>query len=120
MVEIEGKGRALVTSQQLRAGHIVLKDSPILFYSAAPLLNEDNKYCSHCFRTIFLHAVVVSCPWSSSASLFYSPECRSIALSSSHTQWVCQVLSCLREVNSPAAWRLTVVEERDQRVEKRE
>lgn len=105
MAEIEGKGRALVTTQPLRAGQIVLRDSPILLYSAAPLLNHDNKYCSHCFRTILSPVVMVSCPWCSSASLFCNPECRSVALSSSHTQWVCQALSRLREANSPLLHR---------------
>ncbi|CAI9768791.1 unnamed protein product [Fraxinus pennsylvanica] len=40
MAEIEGRGRALVSSQPLRAGQIVFRDSPILLYSAAPLLNH--------------------------------------------------------------------------------
>ncbi|KAL7171896.1 hypothetical protein ACSBR2_036536 [Camellia fascicularis] len=131
MAEIEGRGRALVASKALRAGEVVLRDSPILLYSAIPLKpsspspspspslspshrHQHRDYCSNCFR-ILDHSSpsVVSCPSCSCTAaaaaaaavlggeageyLFCGPNCRSAALASSHTPWVCQALSRLRD-----------------------
>ncbi|KAK4395269.1 Histone-lysine N-methyltransferase ASHR2 [Sesamum angolense] len=101
MVEIENRGRALVSCRPLKAGEIVLKDSPIVLYSAFPLPAAGN-YCSHCFRTISPHSsTAVCCPHCSTASLFCSPECQSVALATSHTPFVCQALTRLRAADSP-------------------
>ena len=45
-VEIEGRGRALVASQSLYGGQIILTDSPILLYSPYPLSSSSHPpYC---------------------------------------------------------------------------
>ncbi|KAL4649452.1 hypothetical protein ACB092_01G014700 [Castanea dentata] len=94
--EIEGRGRGLVASQPLKAGEIVLRDSPILLYSALPFINQSSSvYCSHCFRTL-------SSSSSSSSScshnhVFCSQNCLSSALASSHSPWLCQAFSRLRD-----------------------
>ncbi|KAL6969168.1 hypothetical protein U1Q18_028892 [Sarracenia purpurea var. burkii] len=130
MAEIGGRGRALVASKTLRAGEIVLRDSPILLYSALPLNpssperlqqqkgrgGNHHRYCDHCFRILESSSpYVVSCPLCSAAGggggggghtlvLFCSPNCRSAALGSSHTPWVCQALNRLRD--SAYSWPL--------------
>ncbi|XP_041012608.1 histone-lysine N-methyltransferase ASHR2 [Juglans microcarpa x Juglans regia] len=107
--EIEGRGRGLVASQPLKAGQIVLRDSPILLYSAFPLINPSsssrpstsNTYCARCFRTLSSSSPsVVSCPSCSHFHVFCSQNCLSAALTSSHTPWVCQALSRLRDCSS--------------------
>lgn len=109
MVEVEGKGRALVASGPLKAGQIVLRDSPILLYSALPLLaalqsaqrNPEFENCSHCFRLVSKAQVSCSyCP-TCSLSIFCSPFCQSVAVSTSHTPWVCQALKQLQDASSP-------------------
>ncbi|KAA8529950.1 hypothetical protein F0562_034446 [Nyssa sinensis] len=128
MAEIEGRGRALVASQPLRAGQIVLRDSPIIVYSALPLkqpppsqqqqqLHSSNYYyCSNCFKILqpwtTAAASVVSCPAYSASpglgggyphdahALFCNPNCRSLALASSHSPWVCEALTRLSDCPS--------------------
>ncbi|KAG6653735.1 histone-lysine N-methyltransferase ASHR2 [Carya illinoinensis] len=107
--EIEGRGRGLVASQPLKAGQIVLRDSPILLYSAFPMINPSsssrpstsNTYCAKCFRNLSSSSPsVVSCPSCSHFHVFCSQNCLSAALTSSHTPWVCQALSRLRDCSS--------------------
>ncbi|PSR84590.1 Histone-lysine N-methyltransferase [Actinidia chinensis var. chinensis] len=102
VAEIEGRGRALVASKPLKAGEILLRDSPILIYSALPLNppplphQHHHHYCSNCFKSLPPSIPsAVSCP-SCSLAHFCSPTCRSTALASSHTPWVCQSLRLLR------------------------
>ncbi|CAK7335992.1 unnamed protein product [Dovyalis caffra] len=95
--EIQGRGRGLVCTQPLRGGQVVLIDSPILLYSALPLTKQQDStflYCDKCFKTI--QSASVSCP-TCSHHQFCSPSCLSAALSSSHTPWVCQSLTRLRQ-----------------------
>eukprot|EP00258_Populus_trichocarpa_P034986 XP_024451005.1 histone-lysine N-methyltransferase ASHR2 [Populus trichocarpa] len=95
--EIQGRGRGLVSTQPLRGGQIVLIDSPILLYSALALTKQQHStflYCDKCFKTI--QSASVSCP-TCSHQRFCSPTCLSAALASSHTPWVCQSLSRLRD-----------------------
>lgn len=113
MAEIEGRGRGLVASQALRAGQIVLRDSPILLYSALPLINQSsfssssysstsNMYCAKCFRSLQSSSStsVVPCPCCSHHHVFCSQNCLSAALTSSHSPWVCQTLSRLQDCPS--------------------
>lgn len=104
MVDMKDKGRALVASQPLQAGQIILRDSPILLYDAIPLGGGGavGCYCCHCFRTIPPNCTTIaSCPRCSNASIFCSPQCLSVAISTSHTPFVCQALSILQASNSP-------------------
>ncbi|OVA11950.1 SET domain [Macleaya cordata] len=102
ITEIEGRGRALVASQPLKAGQVLLRDSPLLLYTAVALKNGDpSNFCTNCFRKLLLHddaarSKVLKCPNCSYHALFCSPNCQSIALSTSHTPWVCQALNCIR------------------------
>lgn len=110
MVEAEGRGRSLVAASALKAGQVVLKDSPLLLYSAFPLLpaqpfpvsqnSVESDYCSFCFRFIpKLNSSPSPCPGCSS-SLFCSLHCQSLAFSSSHTPWVCQAQKRLKDASS--------------------
>ena len=112
--EIQGRGRGMVASQPLKAGQIVLTDSPMLMYSALPLVTHSlssssstsaSGFCDHCFRTVppFLQgdssSSTVLCP-SCCHHRFCSSSCLSKALNSSHSSWACQALFRLR-ANSP-------------------
>lgn len=97
--EIQGRGRGMVASQPLKAGQIVLRDSPVLLYSALPLTSQSltsstSSFCDHCFRTL-PGPSSIPCP-SGCGRCFCGPQCLSIAQKSSHTPWVCQALSHLR------------------------
>ncbi|GLT99006.1 hypothetical protein SLE2022_164760 [Rubroshorea leprosula] len=102
LVEIEGRGRALVASQPLKAGQIVLRDSPIVIYSALPLIKHQfsASYCDNCFRMIPLSTNATPCTSCSYNHLFCSSNCFTAAIGSSHSPWVCQALSHLRECPS--------------------
>lgn len=107
LVDIEGKGRGLVASQPLKGGEIILRDSPILTYSAFPLKRQPqqqglgssySRYCAHCHKILVAGHGTVACPLCSHPddAIFCSPRCQSLALSFTHTKWVCQSLSYLR------------------------
>ncbi|KAF7829152.1 histone-lysine N-methyltransferase ASHR2 [Senna tora] len=103
MAQIEGKGRGLIASQNLKAGQVILTEPPTLLYSAFPLLSQSqsqSSYCDHCFRILPLNHTAFSCP-SCSHHRFCSHNCLSIALKSSHSPWVCHALSRLRHSASP-------------------
>ncbi|KAE8717678.1 Histone-lysine N-methyltransferase ASHR2 [Hibiscus syriacus] len=103
LVEIKGRGRALVASQPLKAGQIVLRDSPIVVYSAFPLVKSQSSasYCDNCFRTLSSSSSnVVPCPSCSHHHLFCSPNCLTAATASTHSPWVCQALSRLQDCSS--------------------
>ncbi|CAI9275263.1 unnamed protein product [Lactuca saligna] len=100
VTEIEGRGRAMVALRPLKGGEIVLRDSPIVLYSALPFHSADhqknnNCYCSHCFTSISQQPQKVSC--STCGSRFCTFECQSVASTTSHTPWVCQALIRLRQ-----------------------
>ncbi|KAJ9186171.1 hypothetical protein P3X46_005703 [Hevea brasiliensis] len=102
--EIQGRGRAIVSSQPLRGGEIVLRDSPILLYSAFPLNGQQLQfstsiYCDNCFRKLQSASAPLSCP-SCSQHRFCSPNCLSVSIASSHNTWVCQALSRMRDCPS--------------------
>ncbi|KAE8698224.1 pentatricopeptide repeat-containing protein [Hibiscus syriacus] len=82
LVEIEGRGRALVASQPLKARQIVLRDSPIVVYSEFPLVKPQSSvsYCESCFRTLSSSSSsVVPCPSCYHHHLFCSPNCLTAA-----------------------------------------
>nr|XP_008369584.2 histone-lysine N-methyltransferase ASHR2-like [Malus domestica] len=104
VTEIEGRGRGLVAAQPLRGGEIVLRDSPILLYSALSLVAPSPQpYCQHCFKTLQKpqpQAQPQVCPLCSH-HVFCGPNCLSTALSSSHSPWACYALRLLRDSPSP-------------------
>lgn len=95
MEHIASKGRGLVAAQPLKAGQVVHTESPLLLYSASPLINPPSpfSYCSHCFRIILPTSQdTVPCP-SCSHHLFCTHKCQNIALQSSHSSLICHALS---------------------------
>ncbi|KAK1408743.1 hypothetical protein QVD17_40763 [Tagetes erecta] len=94
MTEIHGRGRAMVALRPLTGGEIILRDSPIILYSAFPFHSDDhqhnNNYCSNCFITITQQSQITSC--STCRSKFCTLNCQSIASATSHTPWACQSL----------------------------
>ncbi|KAI3787311.1 hypothetical protein L1987_41689 [Smallanthus sonchifolius] len=97
--EIHGRGRAMVALRPLKGGEIVLRDSPIVLYSALPFQSDDhrdnNGYCSNCFISITQKSQNVSC--STCGSPFCTLDCQSAASATSHTPWACQALIHLHE-----------------------
>ncbi|XP_004512412.1 histone-lysine N-methyltransferase ASHR2-like [Cicer arietinum] len=94
---IPSKGKGLIATKPLKAGQIVLTESPLLLYSASPLFSQPS-YCDNCFRT--LPTQTIPCP-SCSHCKFCSQKCLYIALNSSHSSWSCQTLSYLQNKTSP-------------------
>jgi SET and MYND domain-containing protein len=100
MENIPNKGRGLIAAQDLKAGQIILTESPLLLYSASPLfIPTPSPYCHHCFRTL-QPSQTFPCPSCSNYN-FCSQKCLSIALNSSHSPWTCQTLSHLQNPTSP-------------------
>lgn len=97
LTTIEGKGRALISTRQLKAGEIILKESPILIYSALPFIskNPNASYCHNCFKLITNQLKTTTCD-STSSHVFCNPNCLSIALASSHPPSVCHALNQLQ------------------------
>lgn len=91
--EIQGRGRGIVASQPLKAGQIILTDSPILLYPTTPFSHHSSLFCDHCFKS--LHSSFVSCS-SCNRYRFCNSTCLSKSLNSSHSTWVCQALSQLQ------------------------
>ncbi|KAK9062641.1 hypothetical protein SSX86_019829 [Deinandra increscens subsp. villosa] len=64
-METTAGGRAMVALCPLKGGEIVLRDSPILLYSAIPFHSDNHPdshgYCSNCFTTIAQQSQDVSC-----------------------------------------------------------
>ncbi|EEF50161.1 protein with unknown function [Ricinus communis] len=95
-------GRGVVSYQPLRGGDVVVRDSPLLLYSAFPLSRSSitstptstSVYCDNCYRKI--HSAVICCP-TCSHHKFCSPNCVS---ASSNAPWVCQALSRLHDCSS--------------------
>ncbi|EFH62288.1 hypothetical protein ARALYDRAFT_343234 [Arabidopsis lyrata subsp. lyrata] len=94
VAEIGGRGRSLVAAQSLRAGQVILRESPLLLYSAFPFLSSSvSPYCDHCFRLLAssAHQKCQSC----SLVSFCSPNCFA-----SHTPWLCESLLRLHQSSS--------------------
>ncbi|KAJ0265477.1 Histone-lysine N-methyltransferase ASHR2 [Hirschfeldia incana] len=97
VTEIDGRGRSLVAAQPLRAGQVILRESPLLLYSAIPFLSSPpSHYCDHCFR--LLSQSSHRCQSCSLVS-FCSPNCLSF-----HTPWLCESLRRLHQSSSAAAF----------------
>ncbi|KAI9071672.1 hypothetical protein K1719_046364 [Acacia pycnantha] len=85
--QIQGKGRGLIAAQNLKAGQIVLTESPIILYSTFSLFSgSSSSYCDHCFRSISSISSF-SCS-SCSRHRFCSQKCLSLALKSTHSSWI--------------------------------
>lgn len=102
VAEIEGRGRGMVASQLLRAGQVVLRDSPILLYSALPFIKQpqdhfpNSLFCDHCFKLLCLPQSSVTQCSCCSHHVFCSPNCLTLAQASSHSPWVCHSMTRLR------------------------
>ncbi|CAH2051217.1 unnamed protein product, partial [Thlaspi arvense] len=95
VAEIGGRGRSLVAAQSLRAGQVVLRESPLLLYSAFPFLSSaSSPYCDHCFRLLSQSARKCQ---SCSLVSFCSPNCLA-----SHTPWLCESLRRIHQSSSAA------------------
>ncbi|XP_010495932.1 PREDICTED: histone-lysine N-methyltransferase ASHR2 [Camelina sativa] len=96
VAEIGGRGRSLVAAQSLRAGQVILRESPLLLYSAFPFLSSSvSPYCDHCFR-LLASSAQQKCQSCSLVS-FCSPNCFA-----SHTPWLCESLRRLHQSSSSA------------------
>jgi len=107
--EIQGRGRALVATQALKAGQVLLQETPLLLYSQSNPINpntnrnEPNKrtsvaFCAHCFTALppsSSPSTHPSCPSCIQPLLFCTVDCCSKAQTSSHTPWVCKSLNIL-------------------------
>ncbi|KAG0498759.1 hypothetical protein HPP92_003450 [Vanilla planifolia] len=97
-VNIPNRGRALVAIRDIRAGEILLSDSPLLLYPAAFSSSPASSFCSLCFRSLL--SVRIPCP-SCPSSAFCSVRCLSTALCSSHGPSICRALAALPPVHDP-------------------
>eukprot|EP00252_Welwitschia_mirabilis_P026902 TRINITY_DN9003_c0_g1_i1.p1 TRINITY_DN9003_c0_g1~~TRINITY_DN9003_c0_g1_i1.p1 ORF type:complete len:427 (-),score=76.21 TRINITY_DN9003_c0_g1_i1:240-1400(-) len=92
--ERPGRGRCVIATRPIKAGEIILRESPFLVYPSQTH-SQTQLFCCHCFRAILPSAAVSlqTCP---SCNLFFcSIECRSKSLYSTHTQWVCTAMNML-------------------------
>lgn len=97
VTEIQGRGRSLISTRPLKAGEIILKDSPILLYSAHSFVSKTpHFFCSNCFKSINSQTPSLvscqSCLSSNTSTLFCSPNCHSAAQKSFHSPWACEAL----------------------------
>ncbi|KAK9119782.1 hypothetical protein Scep_017875 [Stephania cephalantha] len=92
---IEGRGKGVIASRGVKAGDIILRDSPLLLYSPNPNSSNSRLYCANCFKSIApipSHSLLITCPSCAMGAVFCSTNCRSTALSASHSPWVCNAL----------------------------
>lgn len=89
----------MVAVRPLKAGEIILKDAPIILYSALPFQSDNHNnttsYCSNCFICISQQSQIISC--NNCKSQFCTVNCQSIASTTSHTSWTCQTLIRLQQ-----------------------
>ncbi|KAK9052366.1 hypothetical protein SSX86_028995 [Deinandra increscens subsp. villosa] len=94
-METTAGGREMVALCPLKGGEIVLRDSPILHYSAIHFHSDNHPdshgYCSNCFTTIAQQSQDVSCL--TCGCRFCTLDCQSTASATSHTPWACQALT---------------------------
>ncbi|KAK9742762.1 hypothetical protein RND81_03G195900 [Saponaria officinalis] len=108
LVDISGKGRGFVATEPLKGGQVILRESPILVFSAYPLKRSRHPtYCAHCYRTFPVEGsrdqtplTCPSCCHPEDAAQFCSTTCHSAARSSTHSPWVCASLNYLRNCSS--------------------
>eukprot|EP00250_Pteridium_aquilinum_P018014 c23895_g3_i1 orf=466-1668(-) len=100
VAHLPSRGRALVASQALLPGQVLLQESPLLLYQDAHTASS-NTLCFHCARpnpnpnlNPSDNGSWSSCPTCQVAA-FCGPECASASLASSHTPFVCKALSLL-------------------------
>nr|GME15218.1 histone-lysine N-methyltransferase ASHR2 [Ipomoea batatas] len=88
-------GHSVVYCSSVLGNFIIPWDTELILYH--PHLQPHNVYCSNCFRLIISQPPPSSCPACSDA--FCTSNCRSVALSSSHSPWICQALRRLRDAS---------------------
>ncbi|KAJ7559033.1 hypothetical protein O6H91_04G066500 [Diphasiastrum complanatum] len=94
VVEVGGRGRAMVAAVPIAAGQVLLAESPLLLYiDASAAASPSPAFCDHCSRTLpSLSPSIIPCP-SCSQAAFCSSACASAA---SHPPHVCQALRKLQ------------------------
>ncbi|XP_008776080.2 histone-lysine N-methyltransferase ASHR2 [Phoenix dactylifera] len=101
VADLPGRGRALVATRPIKPGEVLLSDSPLLLYPATLPSAAVFPFCSRCFRSFRSVATSSSvstgggplpCPSCASLSLFCSRRCLSLAVTSSHSSWLCRAL----------------------------
>ncbi|KAM7268994.1 hypothetical protein ACFE04_024491 [Oxalis oulophora] len=98
VTEIEGRGRSLIATEPLKAGQVILTDSPILLYSALPISSNSTKttsYCDTCYR--FIPTPSFSC-CNYHVFCANNPNCPR-GTTQSNTNFVCQALTNLGNYN---------------------
>ncbi|KAG0568079.1 hypothetical protein KC19_7G184800 [Ceratodon purpureus] len=94
--EIAGRGRALVATRGLRAGEVLLRDSPLLVYEEAEAA-ESGAFCSHCERLLSLPGrEAVPCSACEGVT-FCGESCLESARSGSHNARVCKGITALKK-----------------------
>lgn len=97
VTEIQGRGRSLISTRPLKAGEIILKDSPILLYSSQSFVSKTpHLFCSNCFKSVNSQTPSLvscqSCLVSNHSTFFCSQKCHSVAQQSFHSPWACEAL----------------------------
>lgn len=96
LAHLPSRGRALVASQALLPGQILLHECPLLLYLDSQSASS-NTLCFHCARPnpgSNPNPIASHCP-SCQVAFFCSPSCAMAASTSSHTPFVCKALSLL-------------------------
>ncbi|MCO5582568.1 hypothetical protein L7F22_036465 [Adiantum nelumboides] len=96
--QLPTRGRALVASQALQAGQVLLQEAPLLVYLDAHTASS-NTLCYHCTRSDLIPNPNGNWSWSfcstCQVATFCSPQCAAAASTSTHTPFVCRALSLL-------------------------
>lgn len=90
---IAGRGRGLVATRGLRAGEVLLRESPLLLYEEAEAA-ASVAFCSHCDR-LLSHRETIPCS-NCKAATFCSNLCLESARNGSHNARVCKGIRALQ------------------------
>lgn len=92
---IVGRGRGMVATRGLRAGEVLLRESPLMVYEEAEAA-ESGAFCSHCERLLSLPGrETLSCSVCGGAT-FCGQSCLESARIGSHNPRVCKGIAVLK------------------------
>lgn len=93
VVEMEGRGRALIAARAIKPGEVIMSELPLLVYPAAPN-SPLHRHCSHCFRSASSFSATAACQ--TCGAPFCSTDCLSL-----HETWLCAAVRSLPpQINS--------------------